>query len=91
MEHIKAYVQHGTSGTPMRTEEVEVKTDPLRHHTLGLSYTASGYGAKLPTVFKVFYQGRWYRVYSVCFSNVSTEYIISKGEKLNVAVALTTH
>ena len=57
---------------------------PLQHHKLGLSYTATGYGSKLPTRFMLRYNGRLYRVYSSCFSNVSREYIVVNGQQYGV-------
>lgn len=64
----------------IKTSVGDIVTDcieaPLQHHTLGLSYTATGYGDKLPTPYKVHYKNRWYRVYSICYSNVSTEYVL---------------
>lgn len=83
---MKAYLQHGTSPGPFMTEQVKIKEEPMTHHNLGLSYTATGYGSKLPTRYKVFFDNRWYRVYSVCFSNVSTEYIVSRGDKITVQI-----
>jgi hypothetical protein len=68
----------------MSTEQVEHVEAPMYHHLNNLSYTATGYGAKLPTQYKIKWAGRWYRVYSICFSNCSTEYILSKGKKIIV-------
>ena len=90
---IQAYLQYG-SGTkgPFLTESVECKESLLPHHKLGLSYTATGYGSKLPTRFMVKVDNglsmRWYRVYSVCHSNVSSEYIVIRGEKVKVDIYL---
>lgn len=41
----------------------------------GLSYTASGYGRKIPTTRQVRVNGRWRRVYCCIFSNSGTLYI----------------
>ena len=67
-----------------QTVEVEFKEKPLTHHLLGLQYTATGYGNKLPTVYMIRYENRFYRVYSLCYSNVSTEYVIIMGERVTV-------
>lgn len=80
------YLQFGKAGQPMQTVAVPHKEEPMRHHKLGLSFTRTGYGTKLPTVYKVQYNGRWYRVYSICCSNVSTEYILVKGERVTVTI-----
>lgn len=57
------------------TLEVEAKESPLPHHKLGLSFTASGYGSKIPTDKMVKYNGRWRRVYVRIFGNSGTAYI----------------
>lgn len=44
-----------------------------------LSYTASGYGRKIPTSYMVRYNGRLYRVYCCIYSNVGTTYIRING------------
>ena len=61
-----------------RTDLIE---SPLWYHNRGLNQTASGYGKKLVTVYKVRYNNKLYRVYSMCYSNVSAEYILIKKEK----------
>ena len=43
---------------------------------------ASGYGAKIPTAYRVRYDSRWYRVYVMCWSNSGTAYITSRGQRL---------
>lgn len=88
---MEAYLQHGSGqGNSFRTESVECKESLLPHHKRGLSYTASGYGAKLPTRYMVKADNglskRWYRVYSTCISNVSSEYIVMRGEKIRVTL-----
>lgn len=44
--------------------------------------TASGYGSKLPTCYMLHVGNRWRRVYAICWSNVSTYYIIKNGERI---------
>lgn len=78
------FLQFGTIGQPMRTMAVEHTLAPMYHHTRGLSYTATGYGSKIPTQYKVKYEGRLYRVYCHIYSNSGTCYIISKGEQIRV-------
>jgi hypothetical protein len=63
---------------------------PLWWHLKGLSQTASGYGSKLTTPYKVEHEGRMYRVYCVCWSNAGTLYILPKGERLYIADSTTT-
>ena len=81
------YIQYGQGDGPFRTERVhDVRVHELYHHKAGLSYTATGYGDKLPTVYKIRVQGRWRRVYSRCFSNVSSEYVIINGQEVPVTI-----
>jgi len=63
--------------------ELPVKTvyRPLPHHVAGLSYTRSGYGAKIPTPYMVSLGGRYRRVYSTVYSNVGTLWIMVNGQK----------
>ena len=60
----------------------ELKDAPLRWHTQGLSQTATGYGLHLTTHHKALYNGRWYRVYAACISNVASHWIETKGRRL---------
>lgn len=58
---------------------------PLRHHKLGLQYTATGYGAKIPTEKMALIMGRFYRVYCSIFSNIGTNYVIIQGERVIIS------
>lgn len=72
---ITAYLQHGGAGEPMRTESVEAKESPMAHHLAGLSWTATGYGERIPTPYMIRVAGRWRRVYAFQISNAATLYI----------------
>lgn len=57
---------------------------PMRHHDAGLSWTASGYGRKLPTRYMLAYADgrggyRWHRVYVAQYGNAGSAYIIVRG------------
>jgi hypothetical protein len=64
-------------------------TEPLQaieaphplYHEQGYWQTATGYGGKLITRYKVEWNGRIRRVYCMCWSNVGTLYILCKGER----------
>ena len=58
-------------------EDLESKDAPLWWQEKGLSYTASGYGRKVPTTRMVRLPGdrRWRRVYCAIFSNAGTCYV----------------
>jgi hypothetical protein len=60
-------------------EDAPVKYDPLPWQIRGLRETASGYGRKLTTEYKVFFCGRWRRVYCCQFSNAGVLYFQSRG------------
>lgn len=65
-------------------EDLEVVDRPLWWHKAGLSYTATGYGAKIPSARMVRYRGRLRRVYITCYSNAGTAWIIVGGERVVV-------
>ena len=58
---------------------LEYKDEPLPWQALGLQCTPSGYGKHVPTRRKVRAFGRWYRVYSTCYSNAASCYIKARG------------
>jgi hypothetical protein len=66
---------------PMQTVTVPCEYRPLWWHTQGLSYTASGYGRRIPSPYMVRFNNRWRRVYVCQQSNAGTAYIVgSDGE-----------
>lgn len=72
---------------PEGNVEVPSKVSLLWHHIKNRSFTASGYGRKIPTTRMVQLPGhpRWYRVYCIIFSNAGSTYIIRKGERIWVS------
>lgn len=49
---------------------------------MGLSYTATGYGAKIPTRYMVrTVDQKWRRVYCAIFSNAGTTYVMHGKQK----------
>jgi hypothetical protein len=76
----KLYLQFGGAFCgmphgPFRTVEAEWKESPIWWHDFGLSYTASGYGRRIPSPYMVRHNGRWRRVYVCQYGNVGTAYI----------------
>ena len=63
---------------------VESTYSPLWWHERGLSYTATGYGAKIPTAYTVKYNGKTRRVYCTVYSNSGTCWVIINGQKIIV-------
>lgn len=60
---------------------------PLDWQKRGLSYTASGYGKKIPTHYLVrTINQKWRRVYCAIFSNVGTYYVVENGENVIVDI-----
>lgn len=58
------------------TQRVDYKHAPMPHHASPhLTWTASGYGARIPTEHMVRYGGRWRRVYRYIYSNSGTLFI----------------
>jgi len=62
--------------------ELETIESPLWFHLKGLMQTATGYGSKLTTQYKVKYNNRLYRVYCHCYSNCGSLYIIVKDNRV---------
>ena len=73
---MQAWLQHKSGkNDSFLTERVEIKTELLPWQERGLSYTATGYGRRIPTPYKVKTGGKWRRVYCCVFSNSGTLYI----------------
>ena len=73
--------------TPLEYANVaETQDRPLWWQVQGLSYTASGYGARIPTSKVVRLEGetRFRRVYCAIYSNIGTCYVRVRGSKLIV-------
>lgn len=54
---------------------------PTEWQKQGLQQTATGYGSKLNTGYKVAYFGKVRRVYAVCYSNVASLYVMFNGQR----------
>ena len=50
---------------------------------------AQGYGRKIPTDYGARVNGRRYRVYACCISNVASLYVTVKGQRLYITDAHT--
>ncbi len=62
--------------------ELETKIKPLWWQERGLSFTASGYGERVPTSYMVNYHNKWRRVYCAIYSNIGTCYIGKLSDNL---------
>lgn len=67
-------------------KEVELIESLLWWQERGLYYTRTGYGAKIPTSYKVKFKNRLYRVYCTIYGNSGSTWIQSKGEKYYVSL-----
>lgn len=68
-------------------QSVPVKLSPMAHHLRGLSWTASDYGARIPTEYMVQVNGKWRRVYCRIYSNIGTLFVgkkIAEGFIVNI-------
>lgn len=75
---IRAEVEHWPR-TGGKAFAVPVKEAPLLWQEKGLSYTASGYGLKIPSRYMVQFRGRWRRVYICQMGNAGTAFLGSPG------------
>lgn len=60
-------------------ETVPAREKPMWWHERGLSFTASGYGGRIPTRHMVKLGGRWRRVYCAVWSNIGTAYLLGRA------------
>jgi hypothetical protein len=51
---------------------------PLEWQKRGLTQTATGYGRKLTTSYKILFNDRKYRIYATCYGNAASTYILTK-------------
>lgn len=67
------------------TKTLELKESLLWWQEMGKQYTASGYGAKIPTSYMVRTDAdggkRWRRVYCMCYSNSGSFYVLVNGKR----------
>lgn len=83
--HTKNINSDGSSDCHL-TQEVPVKVALLWHHTAGVSFTATGYGARIPTAYMIKVRGKWRRVYGICYSNAGTAFIGKKFDNTNTVL-----
>ena len=58
---------------------------PLNWQRRGLQQTASGYGHKLTSRYKIHYNGKMYRLYITIFGNAGSTWFIANGERICVS------
>ena len=68
------------------TVAVDLIDAPLSWQLKGLQQTASGYGSRLVTPYKVKFNDKWRRVYCRQYSNAGTLYIGRLADGLTVSI-----
>lgn len=86
-----AYIKHfaspfADSRDQYQVQATEAVSKPLWWQEQGLSYTATGYGKRIPTQWLVKYNGKMRRVYCYIFSNIGTCYIGKLSDGLTVFI-----
>jgi hypothetical protein len=68
------------------SEAFEARESVLPWQAAGRTWTASGYGSKIASRYMVRLEGetRWRRVYSTCYSNSATYWIVRGGAAFHV-------
>ena len=65
-------------------DKSELLEAPLDWQKAGLTYTASGYGTKIPTRYKISFNGKQYRLYATHYSNAASTWFTVKGQRIYV-------
>lgn len=74
----------GGVGISVDDPRMDLLDVPLWWHKQHLSQTASGYGGKLTTRWKINFCGKWYRVYATCYSNSASHWFVARGRKISI-------
>lgn len=74
-------LKHYVDGV-LNFEDLQAEQHLLDWQVAGLQKTATGYGKKIPTSWKVRYLGKLRRIYQDVYSNSGVSYIIVNGKKL---------
>lgn len=59
-------------------QKEEVIDSPLPCHKQGPAFNSSGYGKKIPTPYKIHFEGKLYRIYVSVFGNAGSAWIQTK-------------
>ena len=70
-----------SNGYKLIAEDQPLIDAPLWWHDKGLMQTATGYGAKLTTRYKIEFEGKQRRIYCTQYSNSGSLWFMSKGKK----------
>ncbi|WBF81451.1 hypothetical protein HNDCFFNB_00154 [Citrobacter phage BSwM KMM2] len=78
---LNVILKHYIDGV-LNFELLQAEQHLLDWQVAGLQKTATGYGKKIPTSWKVRYLGKLRRIYQDVYSNSVVSYIIVSGKKL---------
>ena len=79
--NLNVTLKHYIDGV-LNFEDLKAEQHLLDWQIVGLQKTATGYGKKIPTSWKVRYLGKLRRIYQDVYSNSGVSYIIVNGKKL---------
>lgn len=65
-------------------DKSELVYSPTKWQKQGLMETASGYGARLNSGYKISYCGKLYRIYTTIYGNAGSSWFKVKGRKIYV-------
>ena len=74
----------GTYPNLYTQDTADLLHSPLVWQERGLQQTATGYGKKLTSQYKISYCGKLYRLYNTCYSNVASTWFVCRGKKIFV-------
>ena len=78
---------HSKTGETMYkiyADTTDLIDDPLPWQKRGLQQTASGYGSKLTSCYKINFEGKLYRLYVTQYSNAGSTWFRVRGRKIFV-------
>lgn len=81
---MKYFTSNDIEGNTIFARKGDLIDAPLPWQRMGLSYTASGYGKKIPTAYLIHFDGRKRRIYCTIYSNIGTTWIVYHGHRIYV-------
>ena len=82
MTDVKPHGAIPNAGTLNYNATSDLLSCPLQWQVQGLSRTASGYGAKIASQYKILFERQLRRVYVTCYGNASSSWFMVKGKKI---------
>lgn len=82
---MKEFTDNDIQNNRISADRTELVYDPLSWMKSGLQETASGYGKRLNTGYKISFNKRLFRLYCTCFGNSGTVWFRTKGRMIVVS------